>query len=180
MPMVQPSRPGGGSPTTMSPAPPTRARVIPWARRTSMAACRGVTLGDPADVELHPGLLELDGPSRRIEQHLVRADECAGLGELPGSGSLRSRRARRQSRPTGAIVTSKTPLGPREIAWDRARTSNRSALTGTGGPPPSGRAGTARSRAGSRSSVASRAAIRRKPRGRRFWRSARRWSIKQS
>ncbi len=49
-----------------------------------------------------------------------------------GSGSLRSRRARRQSRPTGAIVTSKAPPDRSDIRFDRSRTSNRSAPTRTG------------------------------------------------
>ncbi len=41
----------------------------------------GVALGDPADVELHPRLLELNGSGLRVEHHLVGADQRPGFGE---------------------------------------------------------------------------------------------------
>ena len=49
---------------------------------------RGITLGDPADVELHPGLRELNGPGLRVEHHLVGADQGPGFGEPRGVGQL--------------------------------------------------------------------------------------------
>ncbi len=49
---------------------------------------RRVALGDPADVQLHPGMEELDGPRGRVEDHLVGADELLGLGDQPGIRQL--------------------------------------------------------------------------------------------
>ena len=94
----------------MSPAPPTRARVTPAFLSTSSAACDGIPLGNPADVELHARRFAArpcalrdrapSGPSRR----------AYGLRQASmGPAACRSRRARRQSRPTGAIVTSNAP-----------------------------------------------------------------------
>ena len=53
-----------------------------------MAACDGISLGDAADVELHPRLRELHGPAVGVEHQLVGPDEGAGLGDLPGIGQL--------------------------------------------------------------------------------------------
>ena len=110
-PIVQPSAPGGGPPTTMSPAPATRARVIPCRSQDRDRLVGGVALGDPADVELHAGLQELDGPRLGVEQHLSEPTSARALASSSGSGSFRSRRARRQSRTTGAIVDVERPAG---------------------------------------------------------------------
>ena len=150
MAMVQPSHREEGRPTTMSPAPPTRARVMPWRRSTSMAAC-GVALGDAPDVEPHARLQKPDRPALGIQHHLVRPDQGAGLGELLGVGQLAvppgsspEPAHRRDRHVEGA-------LGRWRISClDRSRTSKRSALTGTAGRRLSARAGRARFRAGSR------------------------------
>ena len=87
--------------------------------------------------------------SSRIASEPTRA---RALARSSGSGSFRSRRARRQSRTTGATVTSNAPPDRSYIRRESSSTRKRSAPTGTGGPAGLlGRAASARSRACSRS-----------------------------
>ena len=79
---------GGGSPTTMSPGSADQGAGDSCRLEHVEGGLRGVALGDPADVELHPRLLELDGPRRRVEHHLVGADQRPGLGEPRGVRQL--------------------------------------------------------------------------------------------
>ncbi len=71
---------------------------------------------------------------RAFGSRTIRSEPTSFLASasFDGSGRMWSRRARRQSRPTGAIVTSKAPPDRSYMARERASTSKRSGLAWTG------------------------------------------------
>ena len=93
----------------MSPEPATRAEAIPSRFRTLIASSEAYPLAIPPTSSFIPGRVSWTvraAGSSRIASEPTRA---RALASSSGSGSFFSRRARRQSRTTGAIVTSKAP-----------------------------------------------------------------------
>ena len=125
---------------------------------------RRIALGDPADVELHARLQRAGRSARPGRAPSCRSRRASGpRRSAGGSGSFRSRRARRQSRPTGAIVTSNAPP---DRSYIRLRSLEHVEQVGADAHRrprrPTARAARARSRGRNRSDMALSAAIRSK------------------
>ena len=106
-PIFQPSLPGGGSPTRMSPLALTIVRWKISGLEHGQRFVGGVTLRDAAEVEVHAGPGELHAAALGL--HVLPTDGRQRHFQLRFLGAFFCRRACRHNRVSGPTVTSNAP-----------------------------------------------------------------------
>ncbi len=126
--MRQPSRPGGASPTTMSPPASTSARVTPSAAMAPSPCWMMYPLAMPPRSSRMPGRPRRTDSREGSRCRCRHPTCCLARSMAVRSGSCRRWRASRQSATRGPTVGSKAPSVADAIATARSSTAKSSGL----------------------------------------------------